>query len=950
MKFIFKSPKQAFSRAYQRQKLHPIQEWQPFIKTFDDFLYEVNRSKEKATQEQDFENQVSQLFATLFTSYPQASKIYATELRASVRIHAKTTHPPAVLVIGTSPTDKKAMITPNRLNRQAFYQTILCFLWETIILENRMLQHIIVTNIERWFIFDVTSWYVIFSKDKDLVQQFYNWEKTKNLPKFISFFKKWNTKSTATIIGIFFELVLYEKAFLALDSPTTREQERAKITLSHLYKVLSPNYLFRQNIPTDNPSFHQPFYEELLYILGLEEQKKRRKKKIQRATTPQAGSFIENIIHFITTNHLLHNLRHVETYGATTEEQLFNIAYELLLTWLSRILFLKQLEGQLVSYHIEDEDKGQYRFLHPDKIQSFEDLETLFFEVVSVPHRQRSPNIFRQYQRISFLNCALFEVTSLERHTLRIANLKNNTLLDKYEQSILTTSSPLPLLQYLLKFLDAYDFGIAKTTSIISPNTPPKINNTTLRSVFERLIQQQAFFTPSTLGAEMVRPMLRKIVCKKFNHAFDIKLNNFEELKTFCSHLPKTAISKAQQIIQTIRICDPAVGVGQLLLTALHELLVIKSELRLLVDVSGERLTHIELVIANGALLLQDTQGNPFQYQLSFANGFRKLSPSLQQIQEAIFHEKKYLIEHCLFGLDNNPLAVKMCQVQLWFELLQHVYYRRRNNTQLETLPNIDLNIKCGDALISRFGLEDDLDEVFKRSEYSVQEYKANVKAYKTTESLSEKANLTRYLDSIKDEFIATIDKKAKTKIAKARGALQNLHHQLNNNTLFGFQPTAAEQQDLNRLQQRLEKLEAERDEILSHNVYRTAFEWRFEFPEVLDEEGNFAGFDLILSQPPAVSSKAFRPLKPYLKNHFTFYQNSAYLHVYFIERGLQIVDRQGITIFLIPQKFKTSSYGKAVLELLRPHYKFNIKDLDEDKYPQLQQYGLMVIYSKQPA
>ncbi|MFW5701217.1 MAG: Eco57I restriction-modification methylase domain-containing protein, partial [Cyclobacteriaceae bacterium] len=75
-----------------------------------------------------------------------------------------------------------------------------------------------------------------------------------------------------------------------------------------------------------------------------------------------------------------------------------------------------------------------------------------------------------------------------------------------------------------------------------------------------------------------------------------------------------------------------------------------------------------------------------------------------QRIQETLFHEKQTIIENCLFGVDINPNSVKICRLRLWIELLKNAYYKN-GTEELETLPNIDINIKCGNSLISRFDL-----------------------------------------------------------------------------------------------------------------------------------------------------------------------------------------------------------------------------------------------------
>jgi len=74
-----------------------------------------------------------------------------------------------------------------------------------------------------------------------------------------------------------------------------------------------------------------------------------------------------------------------------------------------------------------------------------------------------------------------------------------------------------------------------------------------------------------------------------------------------------------------------------------------------------------------------------------------------------------------LFRVDINPNSVKICRLRLWIELLKNAYYKSETNyTELETLPNIDINIKCGNSLLSRFPLDADLSKALKSIKYDV--------------------------------------------------------------------------------------------------------------------------------------------------------------------------------------------------------------------------------------
>ena len=142
-----------------------------------------------------------------------------------------------------------------------------------------------------------------------------------------------------------------------------------------------------------------------------------------------------------------------------------------------------------------------------------------------------------------------------------------------------------------------------------------------------------------------------------------------------------------------MKICDPAVGSGHFLVSALNEIIAVKSDLGILADKDGKRLREYAVSVENDELIVT------YDEHL-FAYNYK--DPESQRVQETLFHEKETIIENCLFGVDINPKSVAICRLRLWIELLKNAYYRRGTD-ELETLPNIDINIKCGNSLVSRF-------------------------------------------------------------------------------------------------------------------------------------------------------------------------------------------------------------------------------------------------------
>jgi adenine-specific DNA-methyltransferase len=176
---------------------------------------------------------------------------------------------------------------------------------------------------------------------------------------------------------------------------------------------------------------------------------------------------------------------------------------------------------------------------------------------------------------------------------------------------------------------------------------------------------------------------------------------------------------------------------------------------------------------------------------------------------------------------------------------------KKTEYTELETLPNIDINIKCGNSLLSRFALDADLTKALKSIKYDIKAYRGFVNDYKNEKSRDVKRGLQKIIDSIKSDFRTEIfnnDPKV-IKLSKLSGDLYNL---LNQGKLFELdskEKKARKEKQL-KLEADITKLSKEIEEIKNNALYKNAFEWRFEFPEVLNNKGEFEGFDLIIGNP----------------------------------------------------------------------------------------------------
>jgi len=729
------------------------------------------------------------------------------------------------------------MLKADNLNNKAFQQILLYFLRERLQEKNLELKYLIATNIYEWFILDAQEFEKYFAQDKNLVNKFTDFETGRLTSKKTDFFYQEIAKPVIEnvkekITFTYLDLREYEPY---LQNTANPEDQKNLIVL---YKLLSPEHLLKLPFANDSNSLDKKFYSELLHIIGLTEIKKGNKKVIERQPEKNPGSFIENTIIQLESLEKISRLKNPKQFGANSEERFFNISLELAITWVNRILFLKLLEAQIINYHKGDKTLA---FLNLEKVPNYHELNNLFLNVLARQNSEIQSKEKEIFAQVPYLNSSLFEPTEIEQETIFISNIRDEKL-PIFSETVLKNSQgkkrqgELNSLQYLFEFFDAYDFSSEGSEAILEDNKT-LINAAVLGLIFEKIngYQDGAYFTPGFITMYMCSETIRRAVVQKFNQLKGWNCQNLDQL-----YDKITDKKEANQIINNLKICDPAVGSGHFLVSALNEIIAIKSDLKILLDRQGKTLRDYQIEVVNDELIITDDDGQLFEYHPK--------NQESQRIQETLFHEKQTIIENCLFGVDLNPNSVKICQLRLWIELLKNAYYKPETNyTELETLPNIDINIKCGNSLISRYSLDANLQPALKKAQWNINSYLSAVQTYRNAESKQQKREMETLIQDIKDNLRSTlqgIDPK-KTQLRKLEGEVYNLENQLSL-----FEETAAEKKarktKITKLNKQIKQLKVEIEEIESAKIYENALEWRFEFPEVLNERGDFVSFNVV--------------------------------------------------------------------------------------------------------
>lgn len=911
--------KQSLNKAYRLIKPERA-DIEKFKSNFKTLLGHIDQTESE-------ENMKGHVMDFLKNTWYNPSYHVATKGRTDFVIHTgKDARHPAGVLFETKKPSSYEMITTTDLNRKAMHEIILYYLRERIEHHNNDIKYLVITNIYQWFVFGAPLFERLLFKNTSLVKEYKAWMakqkvSTNNDLFYNEIAKPFLAGLTEEIEFTYFDIREYEK--LIRDGDKSKDNK-----LIPLFKVLSPTHLLKLPFANDSNTLDKGFYNELLYILGLEEVKERNKKLIRRKQEGKRndGTLLENTIVQLETENCLHKVTDRQSYGETSEDQLFSVALELCITWVNRVLFLKLLEAQLLKYHKGNE---AYRFLNYKTLPQYDELYKLFFQVLARKQQERSEKVRTKYKHIPYLNSSLFDITALEDQTIRINMLDDAAEMPLLSNTVLKDDQNKPVaqklntLQYLFDFLNAYDFA-SEGSEEIQEERKTLINASVLGLIFEKIngYKDGSIFTPGFITMYMCRQAIRQAVVNKFKEKYKWKAEIFADLHNYISEdRSAKAIKEYNALINSLTLCDPTVGSGHFLVSALNELIAIKSELGILADATGKRLADHIASVENDELLVVDRERNFFTYYVK--DGSENIiipNAEIQRVQETLFHEKQTLIENSLFGVDINPKSVQICRLRLWIELLKNAYYIAdgdKSTGELQTLPNIDINIKTGNSLISRFALDEDLKAVFKQAKYSVETYKIVVQTYKDSKNKEEKEQLQKFVNELKEKFKTVVYQRdpLRKKIQQLRGDLLLLTTA--NTGLFGKKKSEKEIEDeVKQLELSIELKEKELHEKENSKIYNHSFEWRFEFPEVLDEEGNFLGFDIVIGNPPYFSLSKIKEHAVFLNTYKT-YSKGADIYCLFYELGNQILKPNGFLTFITSNSWLKAIYGQPLKEYL---------------------------------
>ena len=450
----------------------------------------------------------------------------------------------------------------------------------------------------------------------------------------------------------------------------------------------------------------------------------------------------------------------------------------------------------------------------------------------------------------------------------------NGGLFDKDDLDKKDIDFPYAYFKELMEFFGMYNFTIDENDP---DDAEVGVDPEMLGHIFENLLEDNkdkgAFYTPKEIVQYMCcQSIIQYLKTHEFGDEYSEPIEKLINKGLVDPILQdKNVACRLVQLLENVKICDPAIGSGAFPMGILYVLF--------------HAMHHLH------------SHANPHG--------------SFDSTQV-----KRNIIQNNIFGVDIEQGAVDIARLRFWLALVVDA-------EEPQPLPNLDYKITCGNSQICRFPLTAPIEAVFeeynrrekekaynenkKWDKFTLESYRELVLDY--TEEHENKAVLRTRINEVKNCFKATL---AKGDIKKRQQAESKVN-EYEAETLFGISKACEDPVGYSTAKSNLMRLKEKEYDILNNKKYENSFEWRFEYPQLLDSEGNFIGFDIVIANPPYIkegrmSKTYFEPYKdsPYYKGKMDIW----YL---FACNGLDLLNDHGVLCFIATNNWVTS-FGASKL------------------------------------
>lgn len=349
------------------KKALPADDYTKFRSNFISYIEKIKTASQNNENEEHIKNIINDFLRMNFYSEARFSINTDGNIDSAIKENGEL----LVIIETKTPYNKSEMIYEGNLNRKALHEVVYYYLERAVdtslskamISRKSQIRHLIVTDGINWFIIDASEIHKI--TDGKIEHAYYQYKHGQRP------YKDDTTAFYEELRQYFDEKNINEN--LPYIYFNIEECSRTKTLITRIYNVLSQSYLLKSN-PTiiyEPHKLNERFYHELLYIMGMKEVEKDNRVIVEIDTSIK--------------NSLSYQINRLLNKKDTPESEIDQRIYELVIIWVNRLLFIKLFEGQLISFN---SDEPAYHILDNEKIQSFEDLECLFFEVLGRKKRE----------------------------------------------------------------------------------------------------------------------------------------------------------------------------------------------------------------------------------------------------------------------------------------------------------------------------------------------------------------------------------------------------------------------------------------------------------------------------------------------------------------------------------------------------------------------------------
>ncbi len=507
-------------------------------------------------------------------------------------------------------------------------------------------------------------------------------------------------------------------------------------------------------------------------------------------------------------------------------------------------------------------------------------LTKLFFNTLNT---RRTNDIFKidgltgklNGSRVPYLNGGLFDA-------------------DKPEE-VLTIDFPEKYFAELLEFFEQYNFTIDEN----SPDDHEVgIDPEMLGHIFENLLEENrekgAFYTPKAV----VQYMCKESIVQYLNNSFDAKndIENFVRNHIVSETLAiKDNAVLLNDLLNEIKICDPAIGSGAFPIGILQEIFEAKKFIY--------------------PYLKTNKEFNPAQV-------------------------KKDIIQKSIYGVDLEKGAVDIAQLRFWLALVV-------DEENPHPLPNLDYKIMQGNSLLESFEgidlckaalfdepkvriIEPDLfrepEANYGFSDKNRSDIKQLIQIYFTTEDKLEKAEIRRQIDKIVTEHI---DKSLEGFENQLLIEIAGLETSLKRNKEF-LRKTDKTEKEIDKRQKQLTQKGEARKKLLDfeHTDERPYFLWHLFFMDVFEK----GGFDVIIGNPPYIQIQKLGKHADILQEaNFKTFRRTGDIYTLFYEKGICLLKNKGTLTYITSNTWMRTNFGEGLREFFitdsNPEILLNFED-----------------------